>query len=83
LHVPEYSFDEFTDIAISRLAKEKVNRDMATVIAEKVWTVLDSRDIRDVVKVARLVTSQEEASHIISIMKRYSKGNNNDIPSIR
>jgi hypothetical protein len=45
--VPEYSFEEFIDIAISRLAKEKINRDIATIIAEKVWTVLDSRDIRD------------------------------------
>ena len=37
LQVPEYSFEEFTNIAISRLAKEKVNRDIATIIAEKVW----------------------------------------------
>jgi hypothetical protein len=37
VHVPDYSFEEFTNIAISRLAKEKVNRDIATIIAEKVW----------------------------------------------
>jgi holliday junction DNA helicase RuvB len=79
LQVQEYSFEEFTNIAISRLAKEKVNRDMATVIAEKVWTVLDSRDIRDVVKVARLVNDQEDIHHIIGIMKRYSGRYNNRI----
>jgi len=38
--------------------------------------------LRDVVKLARLVTNQEDVSHIISIMKRYSKGNYNDIPSL-
>jgi holliday junction DNA helicase RuvB len=69
LHIPEYSFEEFTNIAIARLAKEKVNRDIASVIAEKVWTVLDSRDIRDVIKVARLVTNQEDISRIIGVMK--------------
>src|SRR5206468_1531513 len=69
LHIPEYSFEEFTNISIARLAKEKVNRDIASVIAEKVWTVLDSRDMRDVIKVARLVTNQEDISRIIGVMK--------------
>jgi len=45
------------------------------MIAEKVWVELDSRDIRDVIKVARLVTNQEHISHIIGIMTRYSKAN--------
>ena len=83
LQVPDYTFEEFTHIAINRLAKEKISREFATIISEKVWTVLDSRDIRDVVKVARLVTSREDVSHIISIMKRYSKGNNNQILNFR
>jgi Holliday junction DNA helicase RuvB len=73
LHVPEYSFEEFTNITINRLAKEKVNREIATIIAQKVWTELYSRDIRDVIKVARLVTNYEDISCIIGIMKRYSK----------
>ena len=79
LYVPEYSFEEFTDIAISKLAKEKVNRDIATIIAEKVWTELNSRDFRDVIKVARLVSSQEDIKPIISIMKQYSKRDTNAI----
>ena len=73
LELPEYSFEEFTEIAISRLAEEKFNRHMAAVIAEKVWTLLGSRDIRDVIKVARLVTNQEDIHRVIGIMNRYSK----------
>ena len=76
LHVPDYNFEEFAHIAICRLAKENVNRIIAAVIAEKVWTVLKSRDIRDVIKVARLVTNQEDIYRIIGIMHRYS---NSDI----
>jgi len=76
LQVPDYTFEEFTDIAINRLAKEKISRGLATIISDKVWTELDSRDIRDVVKIARLVTNQEDVSHIISIMKRYSNTDN-------
>jgi len=73
LEIPEYTFDEFTDIAISRLSKENIDERNARVIAEKVWNELGSRDIRDVIKVSRLVTNQEEISRIIGIMRRYSK----------
>jgi len=71
LHIPEYSFEEFTNIAIARLAKEKVNNDFANVIAEKVWTVLDSRDLRDVIKVARLANDSQQVSSIINILKKH------------
>jgi len=73
LNVPEYNFEEFTNIAVSRLSQEKIGRETASIIAEKVWYELDSRDVRDVVKVARLVTNQEDISRITRIMKRYSK----------
>ena len=73
LEVPEYTFKEFTEIAINRLAEEKVDRHMAAVIAEKVWDELDSRDIRDVIKVSRLVTNPEDISRIICVMNRYSR----------
>ena len=43
LEVPVYTFEEFTDIAIRRLADEKVNMHLAIIIAVKVWTELGSR----------------------------------------
>jgi ATP-dependent Lon protease len=70
LEVPEYSFEEFTDIAIRRLAEEKVNKHLAIIIAEKVWTELGSRDIRDVIKVGRLANESREVSFIIGMMKK-------------
>jgi len=79
LEVPEYTFEEFREIALAKLAKENIPEDIAASIAEKVWTVLDSRDIRDAIKVARLVTNQEDIYRIIGIMKCYSKENNSDI----
>jgi holliday junction DNA helicase RuvB len=79
LDVPEYTFEEFTDIAVSRLAREKINRDTATTIADKVWTELGSRDVRDVIKVATLVTNHENISSVTGIIKRYSERNRNYI----
>jgi len=76
LEIPEYTFEQFTEIAVSRLTKEKVDKQVASVIAEKVWNELDSRDIRDVVKVGRLSNSTEEVSFVVGIMKRQCHNSN-------
>ena len=70
LHLEEYTYEEFTDIAIRRLAEEKINKHLAIIIAEKVWTELSSRDIRDVIKVGRLTNDSREVSFIIGMMKK-------------
>lgn len=60
LQIPEYTFEEFTEISISRLQKENVNKQVATCIAEKVWSELGSTDIRDVIKVGRLASDIDD-----------------------
>ena len=46
LEMPEYTFEEFSEIAVTRLRKEKVDENIAITIAEKVWSELGSKDIR-------------------------------------
>jgi len=70
LEIPEYTFEEFTEISITRLARENVNKCIARIIAEKVWNVLGSKDIRDVIKVARLASSSEEVSFVVKILRK-------------
>jgi len=78
LEVPEYTFNDFTDIAISRLSKENIDQYVARVIAEQVWYELASRDIRDVIKVARLASSIEEIPFVVRMLnKRYRFGGTN------
>ncbi len=72
LEVPEYTYGQFKEIAVTRLAKEKVDKYMGQVIAEKVWSELGS-DIHDVIKVGRLSESVEEVSLIIKLMKSKSR----------
>jgi Holliday junction DNA helicase RuvB len=69
LEVPEYTFWEFAEISVTRLSKEGVDERIARIIAEKVWNELDSRDIRDVVKVGRLASNLQEISFIVGMMK--------------
>jgi holliday junction DNA helicase RuvB len=69
LQIPEHNFEEFTEISVSRLQKENVNKQVATCIAEKVWSELGSRDIRDVIKVGRLASDINDVPFIIKMMK--------------
>jgi holliday junction DNA helicase RuvB len=72
LKIPDYSFEEFTNIAIKRLANEKIDLYIATIIAEKVWHELGSRDIRDVIKVGRLASDTQSVSNVIDIIKKHT-----------
>jgi holliday junction DNA helicase RuvB len=69
LGMPEYTFEEFSKISITKLKKEDVDERNARVIAEKVWYELGSRDIRDVIKVARLANSSEDIQFVVKMLK--------------
>ncbi len=78
LEVREYTFEEFIEIAVTRLTKEDVDESIATHIAEKVWNELGSKDIRDVIKVARLASSIEEIPFVVRMLnKQYRFGGTN------
>jgi holliday junction DNA helicase RuvB len=78
LEVADYTFEEFTEISITRLSRENIDECIARVIAQKVWNDLGSRDIRDVIKVARLASSIEEIPFVVRMLNRkYSFRSNN------
>jgi Holliday junction DNA helicase RuvB len=70
LEIPEYTFEEFSKIAVARLTKENIDESIARVIAEKVWNELGSRDVRDVIKVARLAGSIEEIHFVVKMLHK-------------
>ena len=72
LEIGEYSFEEFKQIAICILKNEKLEEPRAINIAEQVWHELGSRDVRDVVKVARLSRDSDVLS-IVGILKSHFK----------
>jgi len=69
LHIQEYSFEEFKEIVIVRLKKDNVDEITAVRIAEEVWYELKSKDVRDAVKIGRLIRRPEELQEIINILK--------------
>lgn len=79
LRIPEYTLEQFEQIAVSRLTKENVGKEMALIIAEKVWNELRTKDVRDVIKIARLVTNQEDINHLIDVLKRTGTCHNTSV----
>ena len=77
LVIPDYTLDQFTEIAITKLTRENVDESAARVIAEKVWNELDSKDVRDVLKIGRLTTNIQEIPFIVRMLKRRTQQRNN------
>ena len=73
LEMPQYTFEEFCQISVTRLRKENVSEFLARIIAEKVWNEVGSKDIRDVIKVARLCNSVEDVRFVVKMLnKKYN-----------
>ncbi len=73
LGVPKHSFEEFVRIAVSRLGKENIDKFTAMFIAKKVWHELGSKDVRDVIKVARLASSIEEIPFVVRMLNKQNR----------
>jgi MoxR-like ATPase len=73
LEIPEYSYEEFEAIAV-RIVK-KLPQNTVVQIASSVWKS-GSRDIRDVLKIAKLCNpsdQEEDISRLISIHNKHRK----------
>jgi len=74
--IPEYSYEEFEIIAV-RIIK-KLPQNTVIQIASSVWKA-GSRDIRDVLKIAKLCNpadTEEDINRLISIHQKYGKTSN-------
>lgn len=71
LKIPDYTFREFKEIVMFRLAKEGIQAGTAERIANSVWLELKSRNVRDAIKISRLATKPEDIEDIVKIIKNY------------
>jgi replication-associated recombination protein RarA len=74
--IPEYTYEEFEGIALRLISKLHPN--IVIQIASSVWK-MESRDIRDVLKIAKLCNpcdGEEHITRLISIHQKYRKTDN-------
>jgi sialic acid synthase SpsE len=76
-HLKEYSLEEFNKISIYIVTNRfKKTEEFAQKLVQAVWYKIGSKDIRDVLKVARLARKESEIDMIIEALQEYSQNPN-------
>jgi len=73
LRFSEYTNDEFTEVVVTLLRdREGLSEPLALHISEKCLTELRTKDVRDAIKIAKLLKKmdKEEIDYIVQILKR-------------
>ncbi len=72
LHFPEYTEEEFLDICRNVLPKkEKIGVRLAEYIGMKVCNDMDSMDVRQALRVAKLAKNKDEVDRIVELLMVY------------
>ena len=73
-HLPEYAFDQFCEITRKLLNKRLGHSNqVADEISAAVWNEMNSKDIRDVTSIAKLVHNTEDVSWLVKTFKKYAR----------
>jgi holliday junction DNA helicase RuvB len=53
------------------LSHQGISKEIATPVAEAVWTKMKSKDIRDCIKIGHLAKTKDDVNWIVETLKRY------------
>jgi holliday junction DNA helicase RuvB len=85
IHFKPYTEQEFADIAVEILDREEgVDRDVAAIIADGAFNRLKSTNIRDCVRIARLIRTDYDLSNLDRVIDTFVKyaARGNDLDSV-
>jgi replication-associated recombination protein RarA len=71
-HLPEYNYEQFCEIARKLLGRRLGHSSqVADEISTTVWNEMNSKDIRDVLSIAKLVHGIEDVSWLVQVHRKY------------
>ena len=74
--LPEYNYEEFLQIGIKLLSHEyKLPQQTAEYVIDAVWNKMNSRDVRDLLKIAKIVRkydSPQDIEQLIDVQLKYA-----------
>jgi holliday junction DNA helicase RuvB len=74
LHLKEYAYEEFLNIVRKLLKKRyRMDENISAKIAYAVWNVMNSKDVRDAIKIAKLTKSSGDVDWLVNVKMKYSK----------
>jgi hypothetical protein len=73
LELPEYTWEEFLTISNNLIKSRYKNLDerVSTRIADVVWNDINTKDIRDVLQIARLARNLQDIENIAHTLMKY------------
>ena len=76
LHLEEYTFQEFIEIVRWLLDKKyKLDETISEKIGYEVWYAMNSKDIRDAIRIAKLTKSSVDVEWLVEVQKKYGRKN--------
>jgi|GEM_PF-610094 len=76
MYLPEYTDEQFKELAVKSVArKEQIKPEVAMHIGVSVLRKLNSRDLRDVIKIAQRASTIEEVDKVVNTLIECSKEN--------
>jgi Holliday junction DNA helicase RuvB len=73
LHFKQYIRHNFQEVAVHILSREGVSIEIATAVADAVWSRMKSKDIRDCLKIGHLAKTKDDVNWIVETLKNYKK----------
>jgi replication-associated recombination protein RarA len=75
----EYTYENFCDIAVKLLnARYGHDKELSLKIADTVWNRNNSRDVRDMLQVAKLSNGIEDVDFVAQTLQKYKRRDNNN-----
>jgi Holliday junction DNA helicase RuvB len=71
LHFKQYKYENFHEIAVHMLSHQGISKEIASPVADAVWSKMKSKDIRDCIKIAQLAKSKDDVNWIIETIRKY------------
>ena len=74
--LPAYTYEEFCEIAVQLLnARNGHSEELALKIADTVWNKNNSRDVRDMIQIAKLSKTVDDVDFVAETLQKYKRKN--------
>ncbi|HLE34973.1 MAG TPA: AAA family ATPase [Nitrososphaerales archaeon] len=73
LRFKKYSYDDFKKISNNVLIMDGIDPELADYVSDVVWGKMNSKDVRDSIKIARLAKNKKDVDWLVQTLKNYKR----------
>jgi Holliday junction DNA helicase RuvB len=73
LRFKRYTYDDFKEISNNVLIMDGIDPELADYVSDVVWGKMNSKDVRDSIKIARLTKSKKDVDWLVQALKNYKR----------